>query len=111
MHKTLISSFAAGFVLSTGLVSCSPEKKTKDVYQAPPPVIQSSETRLDLKRWDKQRKKQFELQDSLDFTAGAPVRIQIRAQCRSGADNWYAFTALSGVAQVHIWQVLPEEVL
>lgn len=111
MHKTLISSFTAGFVLSAGLVSCSPEKKIRDVYQAPPPVIQSSQTRLDLKSWDGQRKKQFELQDSLDFTASAPARIQIRAQCRSGGDNWYAATFFSGVAQVYIWQVLPEEVL
>ncbi len=53
MNKMVYSLLAAGFVSSSGLISCSKEIKTQDVYTPPiPKIVRETET-ADIKDWDK----------------------------------------------------------
>ncbi|MGZ3721797.1 MAG: hypothetical protein ACXVA9_02625 [Bdellovibrionales bacterium] len=111
MHKLFIRVVAAGLVLTTGLVSCSKENKTTDVYRTKPPVIRSGQGSQDLKTWNSLKNKEFDLQDVLDFSESAPSRIEMKSHCQTGTENYYGQGSFSGNPKVQIWQVLPYQVL
>ena len=106
-----MSVLGSGFVLFTGLVSCSKEDKTTDIYRTKPPVIRSGGASQDLKTWSLLKNKEFDLQDVLDFTESSPARVEMKSSCKSGNDFSYGSAVFAGGAPIQIWQVLPFEVL
>src|SRR5690242_10305106 len=108
MRKLFNALSLSGFVLSFGLVSCSPEKHSTDVYHAVAPSIATPAGKYSLKEWDQLKNKQLELQDTLDFGSSAPSRILIQAHCRNVPASSQLFGARSSL---QVWQMLPESLL
>ena len=97
-------------VLTAGLVSCAKDEKTRDVFHAPPPVINNKGSH-DLKTWDRRRDKSLDLQDSFDVSAGQPAKLQVTARCLQGQRSYVEEFSIDPRAPIKIFQVLPSDLL
>lgn len=111
MHKSRLKLVPAGFVLLAGLISCSQEKHTKDVYVAPAPVIRSADGDKDLKSFEEAKIKVLDLQDSFDVGEAAPASVQTRAFCRRGVENFTATFEFHDRHELPVWRLMPEGLL
>lgn len=97
-------------VLTAGLVSCAKDEKARDVFRAPPPVINNKGSQ-DLKTWDRRSDKSLDLQDSFDVSAGQPLKLQVTSRCRLDQRSYIEEFSLNPHAPIKIFQVLPTDLL
>ncbi len=111
MNKTCLIVRLAAVVLSAGLVSCAKDDtKTRDVFRAPPPVI-NSKGKHELRDWDKRSDKVLDLQDSLDLSPAKPVKVEITTRCRRDQISFVGNFSFVSREAVKIFQILPDDVL
>ena len=111
MIKWFITVSGAVFVLVSGLVSCSADKKSRDVYHAPAPVIRDGSRSQGLREFDTNAQREVDLQSTLDMAQARPSRFRVRSQCRAGQTSYSAEFEFAGLTEVALFQILPEDVL
>ncbi len=112
MSKPFLTILSMVFVLSAGLVSCAPEKKSKqDVYTASPPVMRTGLGNLSQKDWDALKIKSLDLEDVIDVTAAAPQRAGITTRCAMNGVEYSQVFDLAQPRAISTFSVLPEEIL
>jgi len=97
-------------VLTAGLVSCAKDEKTRDVFHAPPPVINSKGSQ-DLKTWDRRSDKSLDLQDSFDVSASRAAKLLVTSRCRLDQRSYVEEFSFHSRAPLKIFQVLPTDLL
>jgi hypothetical protein len=111
MLKPFMGASALILILISGLVSCSADKKRRDVYDAPPPTLRRNSEIVALRDFEARVERTADLQDVLDFHAASPARIKVKAQCRAGEKTYSSGFSFAGVLELAVFQILPEEVL
>src|SRR6185312_16415499 len=108
MFKVFITVAGLLFVLTSGLASCSSEKKTVDVYQASPPQLRTISGVLEL---DRQGPREVDLQDELDVGNANPAHFKVHSVCRVDASRIQADFEFQATQTVKILELVPEEML
>ena len=111
MNKMVYSLLAAGFVSGSGLVSCSKEIKTQDVYRVPTPVIVREGETADIKSWDQRSEKILDLHDAFDVSAGKPEKITIESKCKVDGKNVTTKFVQEKPVRIYLFQLLPDSLL
>ena len=111
MSKAITFAAAIITILISGLVSCRPENKTSDVYNAPPPKVKSGETERGINEFDLEARKVLDLNDQLDFSDARPVRILIKTSCRHPGGDLIRRSEFPNPTTLRIFELLPEELL
>ncbi|MBX3020790.1 MAG: hypothetical protein KF799_03875 [Bdellovibrionales bacterium] len=115
MFKSLLTLILSGICMSAGLVSCSPDNKTKvikDSYQAKPPRIVKTDSSLQLSKENHVSLTDLDLRDAFDFSASAAAKVQINSNCRNDKDGPYtADTTFRGDKPLSVFRLVHEEIL
>lgn len=111
MNKFDLAPYLTVFILSAGLISCAPDKKERDDYRAPAPVIQTSNGHHDLRTWDRRTDKTLDLYDSVDVSAGRPTLVEVVSTCNKDQVSFTGNFTFNGRQPLKIFQILPEDLL
>jgi hypothetical protein len=114
MFQLLYTLILTSAFLGLGLVSCSPDnRRTLDSYKVSPPKIiraGESEAKADLKQFDSDKNREFDLRDLIDASSGNPTMVKTRSRCRTGQREWEV-SRVSRSSKFRILQIIPTELL
>lgn len=108
--KWFIFSLSAIAILISGLVSCSPDKRDRDVFRVAAPVLVNGSSRVSLKNFEIQKMRKLDVQDVLEFSTAATATT-ITAHCRKSDENFTQSFSFQKRAKISAFEFLPQAIL